>query len=377
MIARQLEKNIIANIDKNKAIIIIGPRQVGKTTLVKHIANILNRKTLFLNCDEIEIKNRLSVHSINRLKDIIGDNKLLIIDEAQRVRDIGLTLKLIIDNIPGIQLIATGSSALELSDSINEPLTGRKFEFYLYPFSSYELKEEYGLLEESKNLYKRLVYGFYPDIVNNPLDGRLLLNNLASGYLFKDVMAYQEIRKPDLLEDLLKALALQIGSEVSYNELSKTVRSDNETITRYINLLEKAFIIFRLKSFNKNVHTELKRSRKIYFYDNGIRNALIGNFNDIESRQDIGALWENFLVAERKKYLHYNNSYPLTYFWRTTQQQEIDYLEDSNGKLNIYEFKWSSTKRARFSATFTKNYEVESSLVVSPDNYWDFIYPTK
>ncbi|MFO7852388.1 MAG: ATP-binding protein [Bacteroidota bacterium] len=373
MIPRLLYKNIRVNLDKGKAIIIIGPRQVGKTTLVNQIIAKLKRKTLFLNCDEIEVKNSLSTHSLNKLRNIIGTNKLIVIDEAQRVKDIGLTLKLVIDNFQGIQLIVTGSSALELSNSINEPLTGRKFEYYLYPFSSCELREENGQFEETKNLNTRLVYGMYPDVINNPGDERLILNNLASSYLYRDALTYQEIRKPELLDNLLRALALQVSSQVSYNELAQLLGTDPDTINRYIQLLEKAYIIFRLNSFSRNLRNELKRSRKIYFYDNGIRNAIIGNFNDPDNRDDTGALWENFLIAERIKYYQYNNLFVQMYFWRTAQQQEIDYVEEIDGKLNIYKFKLRSRRKRKFPVTFTNNYKVSSSKHISSENYWDFV----
>jgi len=376
MIPRILYGNIRVNLDKGKAIIIIGPRQVGKTTLVNQIVSRLKRKTLFLNCDEIEAKNILSTLSLNKLRDIIGSNELIIIDEAQRVRDIGLTLKLIIDNIPGIQLIVNGSSALELSNSINEPLTGRKFEFYLYPFSSCELREVNGQFEEIKNLNRRLVYGMYPDVINNRGNEKLILNNLASSYLYRDALTYQEIRKPELLDNLLKALAMQISSQVSYNELAQLLGSDPDTVNRYIQLLEKAFIIFRLNSFSRNLRNELKRSRKIYFYDNGIRNAIIGNFNDPDNRQDTGPLWENFLISERIKHSHYNNIFSQKYFWRTSQQQQIDYIEESGGRLYIYEFKWSSHKKNKFPKTFTNNYKVSSSAFITPENYWEFVCQT-
>ena len=373
MIPRILSDNIRNNLDKGKAIIIIGPRQVGKTTLVKQISSGLGRKSLFLNCDEIETKNALSTHSLSNLRDIIGLNELVIIDEAQRVKDIGLTLKLIIDNIPGIQLIVTGSSALELSNSINEPLTGRKFEFYLYPISACELKKVNGRFEETKNLKRRLVYGMYPDVINNPGNEKLILNNLASSYLYRDALTYQEIRKPELLDRLLRALALQVSSQVSYNELAQLLGSDPDTISRYIQLLEKAFIIFRLNSFSRNLRNELKRSRKIYFYDNGIRNAITGNFNDTDTRQDTGALWENFLISERIKHTHYNSIYTQRYFWRTAQRQEIDYLEEGDGRLDIYEFKWKTHTTQRFPKTFTGNYQVSESAFITSENYWDFV----
>ncbi|MCF8222776.1 MAG: ATP-binding protein [Bacteroidales bacterium] len=374
MIHRGLFDIIEKNIDKGKVIIIIGPRQVGKTTLVKQfISKHRNRKTLYLNCDEIEVKNALTTHSLAKLRELLGSYSFVVIDEAQRVKDIGLTLKLISDNMPGLQLLVTGSSALELSNRINEPLTGRKFEFNLFPFSSCELVKHSSPFEEKKKLHGRLVYGMYPDVINNPGDERLILNNLASSYLYRDALTYQEIRKPELLDRLLKALAMQISAQVSYNELAQLLSSDPDTISRYIQLLEKAYVIFRLNSYSKNLRNELKRSRKIYFYDNGIRNALIGNFNDPDTRQDTGALWENFLVSERIKKTHYENIFAQSYFWRTAQQQEIDYIEVENDLLNIYEFKWNPHKKYRFPKTFINNYEINSSSFITTENYLKFI----
>ena len=373
MIARHLEPIVVSNLFKGKAIIIIGPRQVGKTTLVKHIYDGVDKKKLFLNCDDLETKNVLSNQSINRLTDLVGGYDLVVIDEAQRVRDIGIILKIIIDNISTTQLIVTGSSALELSNQINEPLTGRKFEYILYPISTGEMVNETSKFEESGILYKRLIYGSYPDVVKSPGNEKEILNNLVSSYLYRDLFAYQDIRKPVLLENLLKALALQIGSEVSYNELSRLLSSDIKTIERYIDLFEKVYIIFRLNSFSRNLRTELKKSRKIYFYDNGIRNVLIRNFNDINSRTDTGQLWENFLVGERIKHTHYKREYLSRYFWRTNQQQEIDYIEDFGGKLYAYEFKWSPRKKSLFSKSFINNYNVAETRTITPNNYLEFI----
>jgi predicted AAA+ superfamily ATPase len=373
MIPRLLQTLIQENLFKGKAIIIIGPRQVGKTTLVKQVESNIQKRTLFLNCDEMDAKDALSNRSLEQLKDLVRGYEIVIIDEAQRVRDIGITLKLIIDQIPDVQLIVTGSSALELSNNINEPLTGRKFEYNLFPVSFTELKNRNGLFEEKKLLYKRLIYGMYPDIINFRGREQEVLKNLVSSYLYKDMFIYQEIRRPELLASLLKALALQVASEVSYNELSQLLHTDPETIIRYTDLLQKAYIIFQLRSFSRNIRNELKRSKKIYFYDNGIRNALTGNYNPVESRTDTGQLWENFLVSERMKHLHYTRIYALTWFWRTTQQQEIDYLEEYGGKLNAYEFRWNPLRRARIPKTFLNNYEVNEVKTITPDNFWEFI----
>ena len=372
MIERLLEKIVIDNLDKGKAIIIIGPRQVGKTTLVNQIREKIKRKTILFNCDEIATKNALTQPSINQIKDLIQGYDLVIIDEAQRVRNIGLTLKLMVDNFRDKQLVVTGSSALELSDSIIEPLTGRKFEYRLYPFSINELKGSFGMFEESKLLYKRLIYGAYPDVINFPGQETEVLNNLTTSYLYKDVFAYQEIRKTELVGHLLKALAAQVSSEISYNEIAQLLGSDPATIKRYIELLEKAYVVFRLNSFSRNIRTELRKSRKLYFYDNGIRNAILGNFNSIDTRQDIGQLWENYLISERVKYLHYEKIYAQQFFWRTKQQQKIDYLEEIDGKLFIWEFKWNPKKRASFSKTFLNNYQVEEIKTINNENYWEF-----
>lgn len=374
MISRLIYEKIKQDLFKGKAIILVGPRQVGKTTLLQTLQTEYPG-SLYLDCDEPDIRRLLEDSTSTQLKDLIGKAKLVIIDEAQRVKNIGLTLKLIIDQIKEVQLIASGSSSLELANSINEPLTGRKFEYFLFPFSVSELNEHFGALSEKRLLNTRLVYGFYPDVVNYRQDAQRLLLSLTAGYLYKDIFNYQDIRKPELLPNLLEALARQVGSEVSYNELAQLLDTDQVTIQRYLDLLEKSFVIFRLRSFSRNLRNELKKSRKIYFYDNGIRNALINNFQPVETRVDTGALWENFLIVERLKALAYHQIHVNQYFWRTQQQQEIDYIEDINGKLYAYEFKWNPKKKARFSTTFTKNYPVEQTLLVNPDNYLAFLEP--
>ncbi len=295
------------------------------------------------------------------------------IDEAQRVKNIGLTMKLMVDNIKGIQLVATGSSAFDLANEINEPLTGRKWEYYLLPFSTQELIANSGTIEERRLLGHRLVFGMYPDVVNNPGQEREILHNLTGSYLYKDIFSFQDIRKPELIERLLEALALQVASEVSYNELGQLLQVDPSTVQRYIDLLEKAFVIFRLRSFSRNVRNELKKSRKIYFYDNGIRNALISSFNPPETRGDIGALWENFMVSERTKLLYNKQHYAGQFFWRTKQQQEIDYIEEAEGTLAAYEFKWNPKKKSRFSKTFLNAYPNHTTGIITPDNYIDFL----
>ena len=356
-----------------KALLVMGPRQAGKTTLLQTLIAAQAEATLWLNCDEPDIRKTLQEPTSSLLRQLIGEARLVIIDEAQRVKNIGLTLKLITDQLPSVQLIATGSSSLELANEIREPLTGRKLEYLLLPFSTEELIQHHGLLEEKRLLPQRLVFGMYPDVVTNPGKERRTLQNLSGSYLYKDIFQFQDVRKPELLETLLEALALQVCSEVSYHELAQTIGVDAATVQRYIDLLEKTFVVFRLRSFSRNLRNELKKSRKIYFYDNGIRNAILNNFQPIDLRADRGALWENFLVSERQKFLHFHEIYTNRYFWRTKQQQEIDYLEERDGQLLACEFKWSIKNNPdspiRFSKTFLNAYPNSITQVITPKNY--------
>ena len=373
MIERQLENIIQKRMFKGKAIVIVGPRQVGKTTLLKMIIKSTEKKTLFWNCDEPDIRAMLTLPTSTELKSEIGNAEMILIDEAQRVKNIGITLKLLIDNFPEKQIIVTGSSALELSNSINEPLTGRKFEYVMFPFTEKEIIDYQGLTTEKRLLERRLIYGLYPDVINNEGDENVFLQNIVSSYLYKDIFAYQDVRKPEIIERLLQALALQIGSEVSFNELGNLIGISSQTVQRYIDLLEKSFIIFHLRSYSSNVRNELKKSIKIYFYDNGVRNALISDFKPITMRNDVGALWENFLISERIKKNAYNGFYGKSHFWRTNQQQEIDYLEDVDGMLHTFEFKWSPSKKPKITDTFAKNYPNHTYTVINTENYVEFI----
>jgi len=373
MVNRTLENIIHKKLFQGKAIIVLGPRQVGKSTLMQMLQPKLNKKVLYLNCDNNDIRKLLTEPGINDLRRMTGSNEVIFIDEAQRVLNIGLTLKLITDQLPEVQLIVTGSSSLDLSNMINEPLTGRKFEYQLYPLSIKELVDHFGFVEVNRNLEQHLIFGTYPDVVNHPGNEPEILNNLVSSYLFKDIFIYQDIRKPEFISQLLEALALQMASEVSFNELAQLLHTDPHTIQRYIGLLEKAFIIFRLRSYSRNLRNELKKSRKIYFYDNGVRNAILGNFSPLASRTDKGMLWENFFISERTKFLHYNRNYARQFFWRTTQQQEIDYIEMSDGQLVAYEVKWNPERRVSFPLTFTRAYPEASTHVINRDNLWDYL----
>lgn len=373
MIQRQLKNRIEGYLFKGKTIIIYGARQTGKTTLLEQMLEPYRGDTLFLYGDDTDIRGMLSNLNATKLIPIIGKSKIVVVDEAQRIPETGLALKIIHDNFKDVQLIATGSSSFELANNINEPLTGRKFEFTLYPLSFGEMVEHHGYITEKRLLEHRLIYGYYPDIALNVGQETKLLKSLASSYLYKDLLTLDTIKKPVLLEKILSALALQIGNEVSYNELAQLLNSDKETVEKYIDLLEKTCIIFRLGALSRNVRNEIKQGRKIYFYDNGIRNAILGNFSVLSSRTDKGALWENFLISERFKFLGNNELDIKSWFWRTTQQQEIDYIEEHPDKMLAWEFKWNSQKTVRLSKTFTNAYSNTEFKVVNPENIEDFL----
>lgn len=372
MIERLLQKAIEQRLGQGKAIIVFGARQVGKTTMLK---NMLKERedVLWMNGDEQDIRNLFENISSTRLKAIIGKNNIVVIDEAQRITDIGIGIKLITDNFPNVQVFATGSSSFDLSNKVREPLTGRKFEYYMFPLSFAELVEYNGLLEEKRLLTHRLIYGSYPDVVNNIGDERIVLNELADSYLYKDILMFGKIKKSEKLVKLLQALAYQIGSEVSYNELAQTCGIDPKTVESYVQLLEQSYIIFRLGSFSRNLRNELKFARKIYFWDCGIRNAIIGNYQEPEARLDTGALFENYIISERIKKLKYEKSYAQSYFWRTSAKQEIDYIEDIDGKISAFEFKWNPKRKATVPLSFARSYPDAEFKVVTRDNYEEFL----
>jgi len=373
MVERQLEKEIRKYLFKQKTIIIYGARKVGKTTMVEHLIHELPGKKLLLNGDDSDIREAFTRVNAGKLKPLIGDHRVWVIDEAQRLADAGLVLKIIHDNFKNIQLIVTGSSAFDLAGRISEPMTGRKLDFYLHPFSFAEMSSYHGLLAEQRLIEHRMIYGYYPDTALHPGDEVRYLKSLTSSFLYKDLLMLENIKKPVLLEKILRALALQIGNEVSMAELAQLLGSDKGTVEKYIDLLEKSYIIFRLEGLNRNVRNEIKKGRKFYFYDNGIRNAILGNYLPLSSRSDTGALWENFLISERFKLLGNCDLEIKFFFWRTTQQQEIDFLEERNGKLFAYEFKWKSGKKSRPSKTFMQAYPGSEFQVISPENAVEFM----
>lgn len=358
---------------KGKVLLVFGPRQVGKTTFVQNLIADLNKKTLSLNGDESDVLVLFENPNVTKLKSIIGDNEILVIDEAQRIANIGIVLKIIVDQIKSAQVIATGSSSFELANKLNEPLTGRKYEMFLYPLSFAEMVAHNGLLEEKRALENRLIYGSYPEIITNSIDAKEHIKLIANSYLYKDLFILDQVSKPVLLQKIVKALALQVGSEVNTNELSKLLQVDNKTIEKYIDLLEKAFVIFKLPALSNNVRNEIKKGRKIYFYDNGIINAVTGNFNPLAQRTDIGSLWENYIISERIKLLNIQQSEASYYFWRTTQQQEIDYIEKSTDQILACEIKRNTKAKYKIPVTFSANYENVTSKIVSPENYEEFL----
>lgn len=373
MISREIIQNIHSKLDDNKAIILMGPRQVGKTTLLKYLQKEMNIPSVWWNGDEPDIRRILTESTSTQLKGLIGKAKLLIIDEAQRIENIGLTLKLIVDSIPQLKVIATGSSSFDLSNKINEPLTGRKWEFMMYPISEQELINHHGILEEGRLLEQRLIYGFYPEIVTHSGQQQELLLELTNSFLYRDIFSLENIKKPINLERLVQALAFQIGQEVSINELAQTAGLDFHTVERYISLLEKSYVIFQLSPFSRNLRNEIKKSRKIYFFDNGIRNSVIKQFNPMGMRNDQGALWENFLMAERLKVLEYNKIATNSFFWRNHAQQEIDYIEERNGEIHAFEFKWNPKAKIRFSKSFTNEYKPQITKGIHRENYLEFV----
>ena len=341
---------------------------MGKSTLLKMM---LSDRTdvMWFNGDEYDVKELFSDITSTRLRSIIAGHRIVVIDEAQRIQDIGLKIKLITDNIPDVQVIATRSSSFELASKINEPLTGRKREYKMFPLTFGEMVNHTNLLEELRMIPHRMVYGYYPEVVELMGEERAVLKELSESYLYRDILSFDKIMKSEKLVKLLQALAYQIGSQVSYNEIGQTVGLDSKTVERYIDILEKSYIIFRLKSYARNLRNELKASRKIYFWDLGIRNAVIGNYSQVESRTDVGNLWENFVIAERLKKNHYDGSYAQSWFWRTQQQKEIDYLEEADGEIKAFEIKWNERKaNTKCPEIFTKAYPNTDYKVITQKN---------
>jgi hypothetical protein len=377
MIERTLFKALEKRVDYKKAIVLLGPRQTGKTTLAKALADRLQQPHEYFNGDSVLTRSLWSIDQVAALRQSIGSKKLVILDEAQQVEHVGLICKQLIDAELGIQFVLTGSSSLEIANKTQEPLTGRKWQYHLYPLSCSEMMNAQGVPTFLENLSQHLVFGMYPEVATNLPDAREILSNIASSYLYKDVLALVGLKRPQLLEKILRALALQVGNEVSLNELATLVSADVKTVDHYIFLLEQVFVVFRLGTISRNERNEISTKKKIYFYDNGIRNALVGNFAPLSNRSDVGALWENFLVAERRKFLDYNGFFGRTYFWRNKLQAEVDFVEEIDGKVFAFEFKWNPEARVKFPSAFMEVYKPAVTQVIHPGNFWQWlsVYP--
>ena len=368
-IKRKIEPEIIRLMSKGKAIVVYGPRQSGKTTMLKHIIEENGLDAVWLDADLLAVRELFSGMSPEKWRNILGEKKTVVIDEAQRIENIGLALKILVDNMSDVRILVTGSSALDLRNRTEEALTGRKFDFLLLPLSFEEFSAANGELSEMREIESRLVYGSYPDVVASGIDRDRTLTSLASSYLYKDILAADGMAKPAALDKLVRALAFQIGCEVSYQELAAIVGIDRKTAEKYVNLLKRCFVVFELGAYARNLRNEIKKSRKIYFFDNGIRNAVIGNLLPLSSRagDEIGHLWENYCLAERYKRNANIAVSPRSYFWRTKSGQEIDYLEEDAGGLSAWEVKWNPSKaQGAAPGAFRTAY---------PSSKWGFVSP--
>ncbi len=373
MVNRVVSDTLLKRLADKKVLVLIGPRQVGKTTLLNELNDKFKQPVLWWNGDNNDIRTALERPGAAMMRKLIGNAKTIVIDEAQRIENIGLSIKIIYDQIPGVKVIATGSSAFDLANKLKEPLTGRKWEYNLFPFSFGEMANHNGLFEEKALLKHRMIFGYYPAVVNAQGNEIEILKSLSDSYLYKDILIWERLNKPEKLEKLVQALAFQVGQQVSYNELGQLCGLNNETVEKYISLLEKAFIVFRLTSLSRNLRNELKQTRKIYFYDNGMRNAVINQFNALEMRNDVGALWENFIVSERRKFINYYSKYCNQYFWRNHAQQEIDYIEEHGGAMDVYEFKWSAKGTSKIPKVFSDAYKVRTFKTINQDNFLEFV----
>lgn len=377
MFKRNLISEINNQLYRNKVIIIYGARRTGKTTLSKMILDEqkkLDKRTLYINCEFLDAQKGLSTTNEKLLKSYLGSNDIVVLDEAQNIPNIGKILKIIVDTYPEIQIIATGSSSFDLSNKVGEPLVGRSRHFILYPFSLLEIRDNTNFHDTISQIDKLLIFGSYPAVYNmGEKDAKYELMNIASNYLFKDILEFEQVKNSKTLQKLLELLALQVGNEVSYSEIGQKLEISNHTVMRYIDLLEKCFVIFSLRSFSRNLRNEINKSQKIYFYDLGIRNAIIQNFNKLDLRQDVGGLWENFCIVEKLKFNQANNIFFNKYFWRMYSGQEIDYIEEFDGNLHAYEFKYNPKAKVKKPSKFLETYENTSFQVINNDNWFDFL----
>lgn len=373
-IHRILQQQLSAAIQPGKVLILYGPRQVGKTTLVLDLLAASDLPHGYISADELIYREALASQNRRTLGEILGNNRLLVIDEAQRVPDIGLNLKILVDNYPQATIIATGSASFDLAAKISEPLTGRKLTFTLYPASFAELAATLGPFEARAEIERWLIWGGYPPIVTaEPSLRERLLGELVGSYLYRDVLELEGVRRAEKIVDLLRLLAFQIGQEVSLTELATNLGINRLTLERYLDLLEKVFVIFRVRGLSRNLRKEISKSPRYYFYDNGVRNSLIQNFNRLDLRNDVGQLWENYLMVERRKVNEYSGRLVNTYFWRTYDQKEVDYVEEWGGRLYGYEFKWQGQAREAARQAFTAAYPEAQVETINRDNFDAFL----
>ena len=372
-IPRLIEKQIKERLFKGKLIIIYGARQVGKTTLAKKILADYGEDGTYFNCELLSVQKGLSEPEAEKLKKFLGNYKIILLDEAQNIPNIGKILKIIVDTYPEIQIIATGSSSFDLAQKISEPMTGRTFTFILYPISLQEINQQENLFSVEAKLENLLRFGSYPEILSLGENESIeRLQEISSKYLYKDVLSFEGLKKSSLVRNLLELLALQLGNEVSYNELAVNLGVDRLTVQKYIDILEQSFVIFKLRAFSRNLRKEITKSIKVYFYDLGIRNSLIENYNPLDIRNDVGALWENFCILERKKNNDAEFNFVNSYFWRTYDQKEIDYIEESGGKIRGFEFKWNEKKKFKAPKDFILKYDATVEKI-DRSNYWKFL----
>lgn len=369
-LVRDLSKNIIKKLQSNKVVIVFGARRVGKTVLVRELLEKINEPVLSLNGEDINVHDKLAIRSVENYKQLLGSYKFLYIDEAQKIPEIGLKLKLMIDEIEDLKIIISGSSSFDIHKDAGEPLTGRKYSFNLFALSENEFNQVENKIEKIDKIRERLVFGNYPELLQLPNreDKIDYLNELVSSYLLKDILAYENIKNSHKIFNLLRLIAFQIGSEVSLQELGKQLGISKNTVEKYLELLSKVFILHKVEGFSRNLRKEITKNFRWYFLDNGIRNAVIANFNPIESRNDIGALWENYMISERLKYQEYNRLSSNNYFWRTYEQQEIDWVEERDGSLFGYEFKWKASK-VKIPTQWKNAYPDSSFEVINNDNF--------
>jgi len=375
-IKRSIEERLKASLKPNKVVVLVGARRIGKTSLVKSIIKDLGKeKVLQLNGEDMSTAEVLRQRTVENYKRLLGDYTMLVIDEAQKIEEIGSVLKLMVDEIPGIKILVTGSSMFDLTNKLGEPLTGRKVTFELFPLAQLEYQHYENLIQTKSNLEERLIYGSYPELLQYPNndDKAGYLKQLVNDYLLKDILAIEGLRNASKMLDLLRLIAFQVGKEVSLDELGRQLGMSKNTVEKYLDLLTKVFVIYKLQGFSRNLRSEIVKSNKWYFYDNGIRNVLIANFAPLTLRTDVGELWENYLMAERLKFQHYNGITVNNYFWRTYQQQEIDWVEERDGQLFAYELKWNANKKVKVPSAWKTAYPKASFEVINADNYLNWI----